>query len=93
LATQATEAAGEQAERAERTAEKSYENWRRLFDEQYSQVARWQNYGLDQARMAVDQSFKLVSDSTAYAIQYSSDWQRIAFDWARRAAQLMVPAT
>lgn len=79
-------------EAAQEGAEKAADNWKRLFDEQYSQVARWQNYGAEQARMALDQSFKLIGDATAYALQYSSDWQRIAFDWSRRAAQLLVPA-
>ena len=57
------------------------------------EVTRAQSAGAEQARVAIDESARLLRESLAYTMQLSTEWQRQSLDAARRAVELMTPRT
>ena len=72
--------------------------WHGLLNEQMarveaygSEVGKAQEQGIAQAKLAADESAKLLQAWVEYGTQLTKDFQKLAFDGAKRSLELLRP--
>lgn len=57
----------------------------------WKDVAEAEAKGAEQAKMAIDESAKLMKETLDYGLKLSNEWRRMAMDATRRAAETVQP--
>ncbi|MCC7382842.1 MAG: hypothetical protein IT384_13480 [Deltaproteobacteria bacterium] len=72
--------------------------FRTMFEEQikridgfYQDLANAEVKSAEQAKMAIDESAKLMKQTVEYSLKLSAEWRKLALETTRRAAEMMQP--
>ena len=57
----------------------------------FEELAKLEQRGFEQARVAIAESARLANASLDFAMQLSAEWRKMTLDTARRAADLATP--
>lgn len=55
----------------------------------YSEMTRLQEKSVEQTTAAIDEAAKLMKEQVAYGAKLATEWQRIALESSRQAAEMM----
>jgi hypothetical protein len=74
------------------------EGFKKLVDEQgvrvqsmFEEMAKLEARSMEQARVAIDESTRLMKSALDYQAQLSAEWRKLALEAAKRATELVTP--